>query len=81
MIEKAPGRAEGREGVRGVLSGVLGVVAVICAAGWLISQLSIKIILCYMKEKGYTPPTDSELKACSRKVTKAMFTLSRKSKR
>ena len=52
---------------------VLGMVAVVCATGWFFSRLSVKIILCYMKEKGYAPPTDAELKTCTRKVTEGMF--------
>ena len=56
-------------------------LAVACAAGWFFSRQSVKIILCYMKEKGYAPPTDAELKACVRKVVKETFTFGRKNKR
>lgn len=56
-----------------MLSIVLGLIAAVCAAGWFFSRLSVKIILCYMKEKGYAPPTDAELKTCTRKVTEGMF--------
>lgn len=56
-----------------MLSIVLSLIAAVCAAGCFFSRLSVKIILCYMKEKGYAPPTDTELKTCTRKVTKGMF--------
>lgn len=59
---------------------LLGGIAVICATGWFFSRLSLKIILFYMKEKGYAPPTGAELKACSRKATKDTFTFGKKDK-
>lgn len=59
---------------------LLAILAVVCALGWFFSKQSIKIILCYMKEKGYEPPTDAELRACSQKVIEETFTLSRKNK-
>lgn len=44
------------------------VIILICAAGWFFNKLAVKILLCFMKEKNYTLPTDAELKACSHKV-------------
>lgn len=59
----------------------LGVITGICAVGWFFSRLSTKIILCFIKEKGYALPTDAELKVCSRKVVKSLFTLGRRNRR
>lgn len=56
----------------------MGVVAAVCAAGWFFSRLSVKILLRFMKEKNYTPPTGSELKACSRMVVEETFTFAGK---
>ena len=56
-------------------------LAIVCAIGWFFSWQSVKIILCYMKEKGYAPPMDAELKECTRKVTKETFTFGRKNRR
>lgn len=56
-----------------MLSIVLGLIAAVCAAGWFFSRLTVKIILCYMKEKDYAPPTNAEVKTCTRKVTAEMF--------
>lgn len=64
-----------------MFSVVLGVAATVCAIGWFFSRLSTKIIICYMIEKGYMPPTDEELKTCSQKVIKRTFTFGRKNKR
>ena len=60
---------------------VLAAAAAICAGGWFFTRISIKIILYYMQEKGCTLPTDTELKACSRKAVKDTFTFGRKNKR
>lgn len=60
---------------------LLGGIAGVCAVGWFFSRLSAKIIIFYMKEKGYTLPTDAELKACSRKATEDTFTFGWKNKR
>lgn len=45
---------------------------------WFFTNLSLKTIVCFMKEKNYTPPTRSELKACSRKAVEKMFTFGNK---
>lgn len=55
-------------------------VAIVCACGWFFNKLSVKILLCFMQGKGYTPPTKSELKACSRKVVEQLFTFDRRNR-
>ena len=54
---------------------ILLIVAFCGAVGWIVNRLSVITLLCFMEEKGYTPPTESELKACSREAVKRMFTL------
>lgn len=57
---------------------VLGGIAVACAIGWFFSQISFKTILYYMREKGYAPPTDAEIKTYTAKAIKDTFTFGRK---
>ena len=45
---------------------LLGVIAAVCAAGWLVSRISIMTLLWYMQEKGCPLPTDKDLKAGSK---------------
>lgn len=47
---------------------VLGILAAVCAAGWFFNHVAVSALACYMKEKGYTPPTDAELRACTRRA-------------
>ena len=49
---------------------VLCVAAAICAAGWWITTLSLNGVLCFIIEKGYTPPAPKELRACIKQVMK-----------
>lgn len=45
----------------------------ICAGGWLFSKISFFTILAFMKKKGYTPPSDQEVKACTKEAVAYMF--------
>lgn len=42
----------------------------VCAVGWYVYSLSTEALVYYMKEKGYTPPTEAETKECIRRVIK-----------
>ena len=44
---------------------LLGSLSAVCAVGWFVSRLTVNVLLCFMEEKRYTPPTGVELKACS----------------
>lgn len=57
---------------------LLGSLSAVCAVGWFISRLAVNVLLCFMEEKRYTPPTGAELKACSRKAVERMFKRSSK---
>ena len=48
---------------------LIGVVAIVCAAGWFFASLSRDIMIFYIHEQGYEPPTQSDLKRISRIVT------------
>lgn len=52
---------------------LLGSLSAVCAVGWFLSRLTVNVLLCFMEEKRYTPPTGAELKACSRKAVERMF--------
>ena len=41
------------------------VTTVICAIGWLCYWVASAALAKYMLDKGYTPPSDKEMKACS----------------
>lgn len=59
---------------------ILAATTAICAAKWFFSWLAIRILLCFMREKGYTPPTKEELRTCSRKTVEEIFKGSWKNK-
>lgn len=63
-----------------VMKRLLAAMTMVCAAGWFFSWMSTRILLCFMREKGYTPPTREELRACSRKTVEKTFTVSEKSR-
>lgn len=56
-----------------MLVGVLLIATIVCAVGWFCARLSTMTLLQFMNEKGYTFPTDAELKMCSRKVAEQML--------
>ena len=60
---------KGGETVRtAVLCSIVAVCTAVCAAGWWVSSLSLKGVIHFIVEKGYTPPTAIELRACIRQV-------------
>lgn len=50
-------------------------IAVVCGFGWLKTNISLHAVILYLLSKGYTPPTDAELRACCEVVVKRMFGL------
>lgn len=51
----------------------LGLAALIAAIGWLLHSIAIEVLVKYMKDKGYTPPSDEEIKAYFIYVLKRRF--------
>lgn len=49
----------------------------ICAIGWLSSRVATNAIVYYMLKKGYKPPTEDEIKACTQAAAKKMFKISK----
>lgn len=41
---------------------VLGIVAVVCAIGWLVNRINSMILIWYLQEKNVPMPTNEELK-------------------
>ena len=57
-----------------MLTIVLGATTVICAVGWLVRWVACAALAKYMIDKGYTPPTDEESKACALYVWTVSYT-------
>ena len=49
---------------------VFAVIAIVCGIGWLCYWLSSASLVMFMIAKGYTLPTEVELKACMKEVIK-----------
>lgn len=56
-----------------MLTTLLLISTLVCATGWFGSKLSTMTLLHFMGEKGYTLPTQTELKACSRKAAEQIL--------
>ena len=56
-----------------MLAIVFGATTVICAVGWLVRWVACAALAKYMIDKGYTPPTDEESKACALYVWKRLL--------
>ncbi len=54
---------------------VFAVAALICAAGWLVTRISLLSVITWLIKKGYTPPSQEETLACSKEVVRKMFGL------
>lgn len=50
-------------------------IAAISGIGWLKTNIGLHAVILYLLSKGYTPPTDTELRACCEVVVKRMFGL------
>lgn len=53
------------------------VTTAVCALGWLSSRLAANAIVYYMVKKGYKPPSEDEIKACTQAAAKKMFKISK----
>ncbi len=49
---------------------------VVSAVGWLACYTGLKAMVMYMKDKGYTPPSEDETKAYCGRALKEMFHVS-----
>lgn len=56
-----------------MLTVILLVAIIVCAIQWLGNNLAVGGLVLYMAEKGYTPPTKRELRACIKKVARQKF--------
>ncbi len=54
---------------------ILGIVALVCAIGWLTRYITCAALFCYMGTKGCEQPSDEEMDACVKFVTRKMFRL------
>jgi hypothetical protein len=54
--------------VKTTLTTILFITTVICAVGWLNRWVSCAALVKYILDKGYTPPSDEETKACAEYV-------------
>lgn len=54
---------------------ILVIIAAVCGIKWFFSWVGGRAIVLYMLGKGYTPPTDEELKACVMEVLRRTFHL------
>lgn len=52
---------------------ILGLLAAICAAGWLLQRISTMSLLWYLQEKNCPFPSSEEMKKGSRYVAEHMF--------
>ena len=52
------------------MTAILIVLVLVCAAGWLAADISVKALIRYMEIKEYTPPTSKEVEACVRWVVR-----------
>ena len=56
-----------------MLVGILTVAFIVCAFGWLNRWVACAALTKYMLDKGYTPPSDEEAKACAIWAWKKLF--------
>lgn len=52
---------------------ILSTATAICAAGWLLYWVGAAALVKYMAEKGYKPPSDEEMRACTMYVWKKLL--------
>jgi len=52
---------------------ILGILAVVFAVKWRATDLAARAMVQYMADRGYTLPTQKELRMCINKVTKRKF--------
>lgn len=55
-----------------MLIAILIITTIVCAIGWVKGYISTLALLYYIKKKGYTYPSDSEIKECTQWVVKKL---------
>lgn len=58
-----------------MLTGFFLITTLICGFRWLTNSIATETLIYYIKKKGYTPPTDKELKEYTRLIAKRRFKL------
>lgn len=56
-----------------MITRLLFMTTVVSACGWLVSWVASAALAKYIKDKGYTPPSDEEMKACCTYVWKKLL--------
>lgn len=51
-----------------MLTAIFMITTIVCAIGWLKRYISTLALLYYIEKKGYTYPSDSEIKECTQWV-------------
>lgn len=46
---------------------------VVCGIGWVVRYISTAAIIYYLEKKGYTKPSDEDIKECTLWVIKHLF--------
>lgn len=57
---------------------ILVVLLLVCALGWLNQYVSTAALIMCILEKGYTPPSEAEMKACAAEVWKRVLKIKSK---
>lgn len=52
---------------------ILSILLIFFFVGWLKWKISTRALVYYITKKGYTPPSDSEMKACTAYVVRKML--------
>lgn len=52
---------------------ILAITTLISAIGWAANKLAFMTVIAFMIQKGYTPPSDEETRACTRIVIRSML--------
>lgn len=65
-----------RKGVTEMLTVILFITTIICAFGWLICRVTTMALIKYLSDKGYTPPSDEETKACCKYALRKLLHIS-----
>lgn len=52
---------------------IFGIATVICAVMWFCTLLALEAVIYYLADHGYAAPTQEEIRACIKKVSKRKF--------
>lgn len=56
-----------------MLTAFFALTTIICSLGWLVRSVSTMAMSYYIFKKGYTPPSDDEMKECTQYVVKHLL--------